>query len=454
MFVLLRLMATAFYQILYMSIIAVVIGLVILLIQKIVNRRISPKCNYLIWMVFIFVLIFPISIPSKFSVYNYVDVSNIKMIENRYVNNKLNRFYNKDNNVVIGINDDVALNNDVFDISLRIIIADILLLISLLNILRTLTSYKDFMLDIGEDEIYDKRILDIFNSCKNELKVKRNIKLINQNIVNSPAVFGICNVRILLTETILSRDDDALKNIFLHELSHYKRRDNYINFLIMFLSSLYWFNPVIKYMFKHIRNDIEFATDELAIKNMSVEEARDYCQTIIDVAEICSSKLDPILAFSIGLENIDKRIDLISLKAKFKKFSVLISSSTLFIILMICLLFYPTSFGLMNTPKLYLKTEDGKLTEIINTDDFSNATPNIIYLKPDSKVELIVKNGKPNELIYYIEENTLSDSNFEKMVSVFDDKTICFQEGEYFYKFAIENEIGRISNYAIKIVVE
>ena len=61
MFVLLRFIASIFYQILYMSILASVIGLIILLIQKIINRRISPQFKYFIWFSFVIMLIFPIS---------------------------------------------------------------------------------------------------------------------------------------------------------------------------------------------------------------------------------------------------------------------------------------------------------------------------------------------------------------------------------------------------------
>ena len=138
MFVLLRVMSIAFYQILYMSIIASIIGLVILLIQKIIDRRISPKCNYFIWLSFILILIFPVSIPSKFSIYNFFDINEIKLIENTNIEKRNNSFIG--NIKTNTINDNKHINNDTINclsINFRIIISSLqkpfhLLVISLL----------------------------------------------------------------------------------------------------------------------------------------------------------------------------------------------------------------------------------------------------------------------------------------------------------------------------------
>ena len=96
MSVFVRIIASIFYQILYMSIVASIVGLVILLIQKIINKRISPKYKCYIWFVFIFILVFPISIPSKFSIYNFIDSRNIKIVENDYVSNRIEIVHNND----------------------------------------------------------------------------------------------------------------------------------------------------------------------------------------------------------------------------------------------------------------------------------------------------------------------------------------------------------------------
>ena len=62
-----------FYKILYMSIIGIFVGLFILILRKILDKRISPKWKCFIWLLLMFSLI----VPVKFN------------FENNYVNTKI-----------------------------------------------------------------------------------------------------------------------------------------------------------------------------------------------------------------------------------------------------------------------------------------------------------------------------------------------------------------------------
>lgn len=450
MFVGLKIMAAIFYQILFMSVVATVISLVILLIQKIINNKISPKCYYFIWIVFIFVLAFPISIPSKISVYNYIDVSSVRIIDNTYrVNNWVN-LNDKKNTIIYNINDGVCNNNyDINEIDFRIIIADILLIISLIKVLITVISHFMLISEFGNNQLKDERVLNILDKCKNQLKIKRNIKLINQNIINSPAIIGIINVKVLFTDECKELDDESLKNIFSHELAHYKRKDNFMNFLIMILNSLYWFNPFVKNGFQYIKQYMEFSTDGLAIKNMNIEETREYCRTIVEEARRKSEIVEPVLGFSSGFSYIRKRIDFISLKPKFNKFSKVISFFTVFLISIICLIFYPTSYGYFNTPGLFLQTENGEIIEI--TKQKENII-NMVVLKENEKAKVMINNSKLNNCIYFNKVN--SENSNEKVTNIIENNMICFEKGEHIYNFTVANVNGKMYNYFIKIIVE
>ena len=67
-----------FYRLLYMSIIASVIGITLILLKKITSKEFSAKYNYLMWIVFIVALIFPAVIQSRLSLYNVVDLSRVQ----------------------------------------------------------------------------------------------------------------------------------------------------------------------------------------------------------------------------------------------------------------------------------------------------------------------------------------------------------------------------------------
>ena len=62
-----------FYKILYMSIIGIFVGLFILILRKILDKRISPKWKCFIWLLLMFSLI----VPVKFN------------FENNYANTKM-----------------------------------------------------------------------------------------------------------------------------------------------------------------------------------------------------------------------------------------------------------------------------------------------------------------------------------------------------------------------------
>lgn len=449
MFVFFRVIASIFYQILYMSIVASIIGLVILMIQKIINKRISPKYNYYIWLVFILILVFPISIFSKFSIYNHINVNIIKII-NVENNDKIDRVLN--DNDISTIIPDASLNNiSMFGINIKIIIANILLMLSLIQVCITCFSMCLLKKKFSEISLENERIINIVDECKKELGIKKDIKIINQNIVDSPAIIGLFDVKILFSNNLLLLDDVSLKNMFLHEFAHYKRKDNFMNFLIMILSSIYWFNPIIKFIFKYIKQDIEFATDELAIKNMNLEETREYCRTIVE-AEARSSKFAPILTFAGELEYIDKRIDFISFRNKFKKFSKVIAISTIFIVIFLCLVFYPTSYCNTTIPKLYFQTDDGLYEEIpiVNGNDKEKE----ISIKEGVNTQIISDNLSKNSYIYFNSSSINNTENYEEKTSIILNNNIKYlKKGNYLCNFTVVTKNKKVFEYVIKIKV-
>lgn len=54
-----------FYKILYMSIIGIFVGLFILIIRKILDKRISPKWKCFIWLLLMLSLIVPVKFDLK-----------------------------------------------------------------------------------------------------------------------------------------------------------------------------------------------------------------------------------------------------------------------------------------------------------------------------------------------------------------------------------------------------
>lgn len=64
--------AKAFYNVLYMSILAIIVGLVIYLIQEILDKKITPKWKITLWLVLLIALIVPINNSSKYQNNNWL----------------------------------------------------------------------------------------------------------------------------------------------------------------------------------------------------------------------------------------------------------------------------------------------------------------------------------------------------------------------------------------------
>ena len=437
-----------FYKILYMSIISGLIGIVILLIRKFTDKIISPKCRCFIWIIFIITLIFPISIPSKYSIYNYVNLEDKihkSAIYKYEVDNFVNE-YNKHNNTDISefMNKSIKRENK---IGAEDIIIDILVIISSFNIFKFIISYIIFMKQIGNDEIRIERIDKIVKRCKKRLKIKRNIKILRQNIVKTPAIIGIFNIRILFTDSILTLEDDAICDIIIHELSHYKRKDNISNFVINFLKSIYWFNPIVILMLKYIRKDFELATDFMAIDNMELNERRKYCKVMLAVSTMNNKSQGYVLGMANNIKELENRIDTISLKQRFEKYSIVISIFTMIIISFIGLVFYPTSYGMDVTDKLYLKLDNFEEILISN----SRGNNDILYAKCGSCLKFENYNKYKGKYVICTQTNL---RNGKSNTYFAEDKIVFYEKGEFSFTFNIRYSDDCTEEYVVKIIVE
>ena len=97
--------------------------------------------------------------------------------------------------------------------------------------------------------------------------------------LSSPMLIGFRKPAILLPEKSIPSDE--LEHIFRHELTHYRRRDLWINLLVLLVSAIHWFNPFVYLMAKAIRSDCEVACDEAVVAGKDSDRRKHYGETII-----------------------------------------------------------------------------------------------------------------------------------------------------------------------------
>jgi len=138
----------------------------------------------------------------------------------------------------------------------------------------------------------DPAILRLVEDCKRQLRIRRRkIGIYKTDCIASPALTGIVRPKLLLPSAIVPElDEQQLRHIVLHELSHLKRNDLFVNAFMQALLAFHWFNPLLYYAYFRMREDQELACDSLALSRLRIDEGRDYALTLIRLLEGWSNK--------------------------------------------------------------------------------------------------------------------------------------------------------------------
>ena len=121
------------------------------------------------------------------------------------------------------------------------------------------------------------------NEVKKELKIKRHIKIRMSPDIQSPMLVGV----LFPTIYIPCREipDESMRMIFLHELTHYKRKDLAFKWLSIFVNAVHWFNPLAYLLCANVSEACEVSCDMAVTRNMSEREQKIYMKTILELVE-------------------------------------------------------------------------------------------------------------------------------------------------------------------------
>ena len=127
---------------------------------------------------------------------------------------------------------------------------------------------------------------DLLEECRREFGMKRVVELLETDAVQSPALFGLWRLRLLLPPGLTTQfGRSELRYIFLHELAHVQRGDLWLNWLVTGLQILHWFNPLLWLGFARLRADRELACDELALLQAGDQAGTAYGETVVKLLE-------------------------------------------------------------------------------------------------------------------------------------------------------------------------
>ena len=171
-------------------------------------------------------------------------------------------------------------------------------------------------------KVEDNAMKLILMKCKARLAITKKIEIKLQKQHTSPCIYGVIRPKILVSEEFMTRDSDVIENVFMHELSHYKRKDMITNYLLLIVTAIHWFNPFVYGFFKKIRQEMELATDEIALSKMNKEQKKQYGLTLISLLQTYETDkvATKMLCITDDNKNMERRIQKIKLATKLKKY--------------------------------------------------------------------------------------------------------------------------------------
>jgi bla regulator protein BlaR1 len=278
-------MAQLFELILKTSAYGTAVGILLLFLKALLKNRLDASWHYLLWMVLLLKLLLPFGPQSAVSLFNVIPpIASVGIAE---LSPAISQEAPPHNRLVMLEREEVsqapaekASSMGRTDILPYIWAAGAVGMVLWLAASSLMLNKRVQRNAQGPSD----RIGHILEGCKEKLRIRRNIPLLLQQEITMPSLFGAVRPKILLTQKAAEWEDQELQYILLHELAHYKRGDILVNYLLLLLQALPWFNPLMWYCFKRVREDMELATDQYILSLLEPQEHRDYGRVLLGLA--------------------------------------------------------------------------------------------------------------------------------------------------------------------------
>lgn len=436
-----------FYELVYMSIKASIISIIVFIFLRILRNKIKPKYRYLLSLVIIIILVIPIKINFKYNITSCMPWNMNKNLSNSY-NMSLNEenYFISDNfqKELLDENNSILIKNN-FNLSfiIKYIIPVIWLIAVTINSLILIITNIIFLRRTKDLICKDERINNILENSKRKFKINnRKIKIFIGNKITVPSLFGIKTPKIFLPYKAYSLKDEELEYVIYHELIHYKRKDNWILLIIIMLQVLYRFNFVIYLFLNKIKDNMEYAVDERVTANLDDNKSLHYCYTLINLSSENFEKVLLANRFSESKNFLSKRIQNIKYKTENNDIKYIIFYFIIFIVITVFVYTETRILKIDDINKLLMKsiTNDKKVEINIeyssnNIEENSYLNDKLVKYSKSSKMILMLKsllNDVDNRNLFYKHlRNEVYNSKQCVVISIYSKTNNNFESDDY-----------------------
>ncbi|MCY9763510.1 M56 family metallopeptidase [Paenibacillus alvei] len=226
----------------------------------------------------------------------------------------------------------------------------------------------------------DSKVAKMLYSCKQSLEIRTKVKLAYNSDITSPALVGLLKPMILLPVEIAP--DAELSMVLHHELIHLKRKDLWVKILVLGVSAIHWFNPLVHILRKDIHIWSELSCDAEVVTEMSHMERKRYGQTILNMlADTSEIPTEFCASLSETKKDIERRLTMLLNVKKQKKHIIAITVTAVIAIGAVGIT--TAAWAAKNTPSI------GEDTALKEATKATNDHESVKKLQLNSEYELI-----------------------------------------------------------------
>lgn len=149
-------------------------------------------------------------------------------------------------------------------------------------------------------EVHDAALLSLLNNAIGKLQVRRSVRLLVSDLIESPVVVGALWSVILVPASFVSNvSPDHIEAILAHELAHIRRYDYLVNLLQTAIETLFFYHPAVWWLSHRMRVERENCCDDLAAAAMASPVV--YSRALMALEEMRGASLAPALGAKDGV---------------------------------------------------------------------------------------------------------------------------------------------------------
>lgn len=159
--------------------------------------------------------------------------------------------------------------------------------------------------------------------------LKRRLSIRQSEYISAPLTYGIFQPVILLPKNMDWKNEQQLRYILLHEYTHIRHYDLVFKLFAVVALCIHWFNPMVWALYILLNRDIELACDECVVRDFGGGMKAAYALALITMEEKKSGLMPICNSFSKNA--IEERITAI-MKMKKLTIGALVASAGLLIV--------------------------------------------------------------------------------------------------------------------------